>query len=111
MNSTSFRPIAGVPPSAWAAIRELPEVCQEAFLVRPDPLGGMVAVQPILVTRINREAGYVVWRGRGRHLQRFDIDRIAEFSDVHSTLGRAMGRCVELLKGICAEKASDELQS
>lgn len=99
MDTESIKPIAGVPPSGWAAVDALPTVCQRAFLVTAGVMvPGFVSIAVITVRKINREGGYVVWRGPDLHRQEFDLDRIAEFADVHSTITRALGCAAALLK-------------
>lgn len=107
---TGEKPIFGVSPSAWRALREdLPAVGMDAYVVTRE--GYAVCIKPILVTRINREGGYVVYRDRGAHARTFDVERIAEFELVGSTIARAMARCVALLReNLIAAKADEELE-
>lgn len=65
-----------------------------------------VMIAPIIVTEINRVGGFVKWRVPNQHL---DIERIAAFEDVHSTLGRALAHAARLLKQL-AEDVPNELQ-
>lgn len=105
---SALRPIVGVPAAAWASIHELPPVRQDAYHVDAAQLGFGVSILPIVVTRIHRAGGYVVYAPRGAHAARFDVWRIAPFEEVHSTLGRATAAVVAHLREQLARAHQEE---
>ena len=58
-----------------------------AYQVTRSALTGSVTVAVIWVTEINKMEGWVKWRTPN---QPFDVERLAEFADVHSTLDAAL---------------------
>jgi hypothetical protein len=64
-------------------------------------------IAPVIVTKIDRARGVVKWRVPGRA---FDVDRLARFEAVHSTLERAFAHAAGLLEEL-AKEAPNELQS
>lgn len=54
---------------------------------------------PIWVVQINRAEGWVRWRFPN---QPFDVERLAPFEAVHSTLGAALDAVARLLPSLAA---------
>lgn len=95
------RPIRGLPVTSWAAAQALPTVCRLAWLVDATPFFDNPAplrIDMVVVRKVDRVGGYVIYRHWDAHRWRFDSDNIAPFADVHSELPAAVRHAVERMK-------------